>query len=181
MPSTDTFTIQPIRMFVHKYLRHATVSVDPFARNNSWATWTNDINPETKAAYHLDAGAFLDMLYNKGVKADLVLFDPPYSPRQIAECYHALNIDVTMQTTQSAAFKRQIREKIHAMLALGGIVLSFGWNSVGMGIERGYKPVEMLIVCHGGDHNDTLCVAEMKMQSTIFDMMTASDLNQAQP
>jgi len=42
-------------------------------------------------------------------------------------------------------------------------VLSFGWNSVGMGITRGYEIVEILLVCHGGAHNDTICIAEKKI------------------
>ena len=36
--------------------------------------------------------------------------------------------------------------------APGGIVLSFGWNSVGMGLNRGYELIEILLCCHGGAH-----------------------------
>jgi hypothetical protein len=38
------------------------------------------------------------------------------------------------------------------------VVLSFGWNSAGMGDF--FEPVELLLVAHGGAHNDTICVAE---------------------
>lgn len=49
-------------------------------------------------------------------------------------------------------------------------MLSFGWNSVGMGRKHSFEIVEILMVCHGGMHNDTICVAERKVsqQSDMF-------------
>ena len=55
MPSGDTFSIPPIGDFVQRYLDVANVSIDPFARNTNLATHTNDLNPDTTAAYHLKA------------------------------------------------------------------------------------------------------------------------------
>lgn len=156
MPSADTFDCKPIGALVRKYLRG--VSVDPFARNKRWATYTNDLNPRTAAEFHMDAIDFLSMLANRGIDADTVIFDPPYSPRQIAECYAAAGITAGMADTQSARFKRLVRDAIRKIVKPSGVVLSFGWNSVGMG--PGFSAEEMLIVCHGGDHNDTICLAE---------------------
>jgi hypothetical protein len=48
----------------------------------------------------------------------------------------------------------------------GGIVLSFGWQSAGMGIGRGYELIETMLVAHGGGHNDTICIAERKLSDT---------------
>ncbi len=79
MPSHNTFDIGPIGDFVKKYLLQSTISVDPFARSKRWATYTNDLNEGTAAEYHMDAEEFCLMLQNKGIKADLVIFDPPYS------------------------------------------------------------------------------------------------------
>ena len=31
-----------------------------------------------------------------------------------------------------------------------------------MGLNRGYKKVEIMLVAHGGWHNDTICVVERK-------------------
>lgn len=45
---------------------------------------------------------------------------------------------------------------------VGGEVLSFGWNSVGMGKSRGFEIVEIMLVSHGGMHNDTIYVREVK-------------------
>lgn len=164
MPSGDTFDVPPIRDFVQKYLLKSRVSVDPFARNKTWATHTNDLNPETKALHHMDAQAFLEQLASCAVKADLVIFDPPYSPRQISECYRGIGLEVGMKETQSAALYKRVRAAITPICTDDAIVLSFGWNSVGMGVKRGFKLVELMLCCHGGAHNDTICIAEQRDQ-----------------
>lgn len=163
MPNSNTFDIPPIGNFVRTYLLRSAVSIDPFARNKRWATHTNDLNPDTKAEYHLDAEEFLQALVHRGVKADLVIFDPPYSPRQIADCYQSIGRTVTQQDTQSAALYSRVRHSIIPLLLPGGVVLSFGWNSVGMGLKHGFKTEEILLCCHGGAHNDTICIAERKI------------------
>jgi hypothetical protein len=162
MPNHDTFSVPPIGDFVRSYLAASKVSVDPFARNKAWATHTNDIDPKTSAQCHMDAEAFLLKLAGDGVKADLVLFDPPYSPRQISECYKGIGLEVGMKETQSALLYQRVRNAIPAILEPGGIVLSFGWNTVGMGKKHGFEIVEIMLCCHGGAHNDTICLAERK-------------------
>ncbi len=141
-----------------RYLARSGVSIDPFARNKRWATHTNDLNPNTRAEHHMEARDFLRMLVSKGVSADLVIFDPPYSPRQVAEVYSEIGLTATMKDTQTASMKKECRELIRMLCKPGGVVLSFGWNSVGMG--SGFVTEEILMVCHGGDHNDTICLAE---------------------
>jgi 16S rRNA G966 N2-methylase RsmD len=37
---------------------------------------------------------------------DVILFDPPYSGRQVAECYKKLNKTVTMNDTNSGYFTK---------------------------------------------------------------------------
>lgn len=167
MPSKDTFSVRPIGEFVRKYLSRSVVSADPFARNNDWATHTNDINPNTKAQYHMDAVAFLEMLAANGTKADLVILDPPYSPRQISECYKESGLPVGMADTQNAALYSRVKSAVAAIMTDNAIALSFGWNSSGMGQKHGFEPIEYLLCCHGGAHNDTICVAERKVK-TLF-------------
>jgi hypothetical protein len=161
MPSADTFSIKPIGEFVKRYVL-SSVSVDPFARNCKLATVTNDINPNTSADYHMDAIEFLDMYSVGGALADVVVLDMPYSPRQISECYQELGRKVTMADTQSGNLYRRVRDAVMPILKPDGIVLSFGWNTVGMGKKRGFEIVEILLVCHGGAHNDTICMAEKR-------------------
>lgn len=159
MPSADTFSMPPALDFCARYLHGADVVIDPFARNSRLGTLRNDLNPATAAEYHLPAADFVRGL---DVVADAAIFDPPYSPRQIAECYAAAGLTPGMVDTQSAGMKAEVRDLLAARLRPGGIALSFGWNSVGFGAGRGFELVEVLLLCHGGDHNDTICIAERK-------------------
>lgn len=171
MPNHNTFEIKPIREFVLKYTQGKLIRIDPFARNNKFCNITNDLNPETTAEHHLDCPAFLDMLIERGILANIVVFDPPYSARQTSECYKQFGYPVTMETTQTN-FLCKNRERIDKLVKPGGIVLNFGWNSVGMGKKMGYEILEILLVAHGGAHNDTICVAERKLspnENTLFE------------
>ena len=156
MPTANTFSCLPIGSFVHKYLRG--VSVDPFARNSTLATHTNDLNPNTEAHYHMDAEAFLILLASKGVKADCIILDPPYSPRQISECYAEAGLKAGMKDTQNAVLYKRVRIAARLLATPDTTFLSFGWNSTGMGKEFDY--LEIKLVAHGGAHNDTICVAQ---------------------
>lgn len=165
MPAAETFKVRPIGDFVRKYKDHSLVSVDPFARNHV-ATYTNDIDPETSAGSHQDAGEFLKELRERGVIADLGIFDPPYSPRQISEHYRKAGLPVSMEDTQNGRLYKRVRDGLDALIVPGGVVLSFGWQSTGMGVGRGYDLIEVLLVAHGGAHNDTICIAERKRTLT---------------
>jgi hypothetical protein len=68
-----------------------------------------------------------------------------------------------MKETQSAVLYKRVRDAIMPVLAPDGVVLSFGWNTVGMGIKRRFEIVEIMLCCHGGAHNDTVCIAERKI------------------
>ena len=163
MPNADTFSVKPIGLFVDRWLKPGMFSIDPFARNCTRATVTNDLNPDTAAMFHLDAEEFVRIGVRERQHVDLVLFDPPYSPRQISECYQQIGREVTAKDTQNAVLYKRVRDAIDELLRPGGIVLSFGWSSNGMGKSRRYELEEILLVCHGGAHNDTICIAERKL------------------
>jgi hypothetical protein len=173
MPNAETFGIAPIGKFVRSYIDRSKVSIDPFARDRAWATYTNDINPKTAAQSHQDAEAFLGELQARGVNADLALFDPPYSPRQVSEHYKDAGLQVTREDTQNGRLYKRVRDALDPLMLPGGIVLSFGWQSAGMGKTRGYELIETMLVAHGGGHNDTICIAERKM--------TTADITHVEP
>ena len=108
MPNSETFSIKPIRELIDKYREEGMVIVDPFARNSDIGTITNDLDPDTRAMYHKDATDFLRGLSDN--IADMVLYDPPYSPRQVSESYKKLGGTVDMQTTQSSYWAMQKKE-----------------------------------------------------------------------
>lgn len=165
MPNACTFDVGYIGSFVRQRLHASKVSVDPFARNKRWATYTNDLNPETAAQWHMEAEEFLNILAVDDIKADLLLFDPPYSPRQLKECYDGIGRKMQMEDAQAALYTHW-RDAAMPILTDDAVVLSFGWNSVGFGKGRGFEIEEILLVCHGGAHNDTICVAERRMPKT---------------
>lgn len=161
MPTKNTFDCLPINELVQRYISSSKTSVDPFARDSNLATYTNDLNPNTNAEYHMDALDFLKLLSERDVKADVVLLDPPYSLRQMKECYENIGRKVSQRETQR--FYGDLRDAVDNLIMPMGHVLSFGWNSIGMGKTRNYRIIEIKLVCHGRAHNDTICVVDQKI------------------
>ena len=122
MPNSNTFTIKPIAELLARYcIGHGA---DAFARNSKWANLTNDLDPTTSATSHMDAADFMRSIPDASL--DYFLFDPPYSPRQVSECYRALGKTVTMETTQARFWSRMKRE-IARTVKPGGHCLTFVW------------------------------------------------------
>ena len=162
MPNSETFSIKPIGELVQRYLAVSETSVDPFARNKRWATFTNDLNPATEADSHMEATEFLWSLHGAGITADLIIIDPPYSPRQVKECYGSIGIKMAQDDALLGKIRKARKEAVDAVLSSGGYVITCGWNTVGMGKTLGYELLEILLVCHGSDHNDTIVTVEQK-------------------
>lgn len=159
MPNKNTFDIKPIRELIEKYKTKGVV-IDPFANKNKIAYTTNDLDPQYNTDYHLDALDFLKLFGDKSV--DMVLYDPPYSPRQVSECYKSLGQTVNMKTTQASYWSNQKKE-IGRIVKENGIVVTCGWNSGGIGKKYGFEILEILLVAHGGWHNDTIITVEKKV------------------
>lgn len=157
MPNGDTFSMKPVADFIARHADRTGLVVDPFARNSRIGDLRNDLNPKTDAEYHMNAIDFLESLADR-TDITTVLFDPPYSPRQISECYAEAGLTATMKDTQNARFYKACRDAMKKFLMPGDIVLSFGWNSIGMGAE--WERLETMLVYHGGAHNDTICCAD---------------------
>ena len=164
MPSAWTFTIKPIMNLLQDEgavgLMKKGVWIDPFAGMNSPADITNDINPKANAKYHLDAIEFLKK--QKSQEYDGALLDPPYSYRQVSEHHKAVGIKVTGWHT-SSGWGKTIKDEITRIVKPHGKVISFGWNSMGLGKNRGFVMERILLVAHGGGKNDTICTVEIKI------------------
>lgn len=134
MPNKNTFDIKPIRSLIMEEMG-AGVWIDPFANKNKLASITNDLNSEYDTDFHMDALDFLKTFENESV--DGILYDPPYSPRQVSECYHNVGYDVTNETTRASFWGNQKKE-IARIVKPGGKVITFGWNSGGIGRKHGF-------------------------------------------
>jgi len=163
MPNKDTFSIKPINKLISEYINENHDVADPFSNGKWWngKTVTNDLDESLDSDFHLDAIDFLKEL--KDSSMDVILFDPPYSPRQISECYKRLNKSVNMQTTQSS-YWGNMKKEIARILKPSGLCLTFGWNSGGIGKKYGMEIEEILLVAHGGWHNDTIVTIDRKIK-----------------
>ena len=170
MPNKNTFDIKPIKELIEKYIMmlenssayYPYTSIDPFANKNRIAKITNDLDTQYNTDYNLDSLEFLKIFGDKSV--DLILFDPPYSPRQVSESYKKLGKSVNMQTTQ-ASFWGNMKKEVGRIASDDCIVISFGWNSGGMGKSNGFEIEEILLVPHGGNHNDTIVTVERRVKN----------------
>src|SRR5262245_13795055 len=156
-PSPYTFQLWPLQSLFRQYLTADIVSVDPFAGNARVATFTNDLDPTTAADSHLDA---LDFCQHLTGPFDAVLFDPPYSPRQMAECYHRMGMT---GPTRNSVYSR-VKTILAPLVTVGGLAICCGWNTSGFGRRRGFELIELVIVVHGSAHNDTLVTVERKRE-----------------
>lgn len=139
MPNKNTFQIKPIGELIKKY--------DP---RREWI----DPFPDP---YKEDALSYLSK-FSSNV-CDGLLFDPPYSPRQLKECYESNG--QSLHDTTSGVWARW-KDEIARVIKPGGICISFGWSSNGIGLKRGFHILEILLVAHGGNHNDTIVTVERK-------------------
>lgn len=154
MPTANTFTIRPIHELIIKHLQPGWI--DPFANRFSPAEFTNDIDDKIPTTHHMDALEFVGLFDS----VPGALLDPPYSLRQIREHYNGSKIShLTL-----------IMNELAKIVKPGGTVITFGWNSNGFGKKRGFSVVEILLVHHGGHHNDTIATVEVKtcQQQTMF-------------
>ena len=159
MPNSKTFAIKPIKELLKEEISDNEIWIDAFANKSKVATITNDLNPDYDTNYHMDALEFFKMFGDNSV--DGVLYDPPYSLRQVVECYKGMGVGITQETTQSSWRSKHIDE-IKRILKPGGKAICFGWNSSGVGKVRGFELNRILLVPHGGSHNDTICTVEIK-------------------
>lgn len=165
MPNKNTFTIKPIKELIERYIRELkeenpnSIIIDPFANQSKLADITNDLDNRYDTDYHMDALDFLKIFDDKSI--DMVLYDPPFSPRQVAECYKNLGKTVNMETTQSSYWSKHKKE-ISRIIKKNGIVITCGWNSGGIGKTNGFEIIEILLVPHGGWHNDTIVTVDKK-------------------
>lgn len=118
------------------------LNVDEF-RVDSNAEWNPDIL--------IDA---LEFVQTTDMKFDTIILDPPYSLRKSYEKYNGHYIGSNWT---------RIRRAIPRICNDGAIVISFGYNSQGMSKSLGFEKIEVCVVCHNGDRNDTIVTVERKI------------------
>jgi len=140
MPSHKTFTIKPLKKLIDEEL--GSNYIDPFPY-----------------PFKQDAIDYLKTIPDNSV--DHLVFDPPYSQRQLKEKYHSNGISLDHPMNNS--YWSNCRKEISRIVKSTGKVISFGWNSNGIGIKYGFKITRIVLVAHGSQHNDTIATVEVKI------------------
>lgn len=109
-----------------------------------------DIDVEVEPDYCMDAYDFVIKCVEHEAKFDTIILDPPYNLRKSREKYGGRYI---------GSFTK-IKNLIPNILNEGGVVITLGYDSVGMSKSRGFKKEAVCLVCHNGDHNDTIVLKE---------------------
>lgn len=163
MPSKWTFSMKSIQQLFGRY-DVGEKWADPFAGKNSPADYSNDIEGATegrKAVSQMDALDFLseqsDDFFNG------ILFDPPYSVEQCLRKYTPKQ----KGTAGRAEYWAKCKDQIARIVKPDGHAISFCWDSTGIGKKRGFEIVEIVLICHGACHNDTIVTVERKTPKLI--------------
>ena len=155
MPTIWTFRIKPVAALLDRY-QVGDGWADPFAGENSPAQYANDIEGRGNA-YQMDALDFLRTIADCTVSG--VLFDPPYSTEQCLRRYTPKQGG----TAGRAEYWARCKDEIARILKPGGICISFCWDSTGIGKKRGFEIIEVMLLCHGACHNDTIVTIDRKL------------------
>ena len=156
MPHKHTFRIPTVKCLLRRFMESGKGWADPFANNRSPAEYTNDLNPETDAKCHMDAVDFLTTFDANSLNG--VLLDPPYSMHQCLVSYEGYG-------TRRVIALTPVYDEAARIVKPGGLVLTFGWNSNGIGAGRNFEMVEVVLIHHGGHHNDTIITVERKLEA----------------
>lgn len=161
MPNKWTFTIKPIKELLTEEVEGLVA--DPFAGKNSPAHEQNDLSEDCGNwdSDHKDALLWLNG--KRSNRYDTVLFDPPYSITQAKEHYQGHGMELLDTKPTSMKYWAECKNEIARILKPGGKAICFGWNSMGLGKNRGFKMTRILLVPHGGSKNDTICTVEIKL------------------
>jgi hypothetical protein len=155
MPNQWTFIMPKIQQYLLKIVQKHQKILIPFAGEYRFPKMEKhwiyiDIEPNKPQPYI--QGNTLNVLPKLQEKFDLIISDPPYSFFQAHTTYK--NKDLISMTA--------IKEEYNRLLVGGGQIISFGFNSTGMGKKRGFTKIELSIVNQGGNHNDILILLEQK-------------------
>lgn len=154
MPNRYTFRMRTIEDMLRKEM--SGTWADPFCGKASPAQIRNDADVSLDDCAHLDGLDFLKSLEANSV--DGMLFDPPYSTEQALRKYKPKHNG----TAGRAEYWARCKDEIARIVRKGGKSICFGWDSTGIGKNRGFELQRVLLLCHGACHNDTIVTVEIK-------------------
>lgn len=152
-PKRYTFQQPKLKEWIEKYCKGNVLNLFAGIVKLNVNEIRVDIDKNVSADYCMDAYDFVNMAIEKDMKFDTIVLDPPYNLRKSREKYGGRYI---------GSFTK-IKEKLPLILSEKGIVITLGYDSVGMARCRGFEKIAICLICHNGDHNDTICLVERKL------------------
>ena len=145
--------------------------VDPFA-NDSFTNYlqgciTNDLNPKFNTNYNLEFKDFAHEMKEIDHQFDLVIFDPPYSLRQLKDNYDGIGKDLKLWQTHN--MWGEGKDDLAQLVKVGGYVISLGWTTAGFGRKRGFSKREVHVFEQQAreDRYSLFLVVEQKLQTKL--------------
>jgi hypothetical protein len=146
-----TFSVKPIKNWVEANCIGQTLNLFAGKTKLDISEIRNDLDIEALAEYHMDALEFLRTW--EGEPFGTILLDPPYAYRKSMEMYKGI---------KCSPF-RQLKDEIPRVLQSNGIVITFGYHSNTMGMNRGFIVDKICLFSHGGAIHDTIASIERKI------------------
>ena len=146
-PKRWTFEQPKLRKFVERWCKGKVLNLFAGKVKLDVDEFRVDIDKNAIADWYGDAYEFVT---TTDMKFDTVILDPPYNIRKSREKYEGRWIGSL--TKIKNALPQILNEKAR--------VISLGYDSVGMSKKRGFRKIAICLVCHSGDHNDTICLVE---------------------
>ena len=178
--SNEPFSMPVVQHLIKKTLQKIKGTrkvriVDPFARNHrqqGCITISNDLNPEIDCMYNLEMNDFSKLMLEKVSAGELPLFDlafhdPPYSLRQLKDCYDDIGKDLEKWQTNNMWCSGL--DDIAKCVRVGGYAISAGWHSHGFGKKRGFEKVGVYVIeqVASPDRYDLIITVEKKVQYSL--------------
>jgi hypothetical protein len=178
--SSEPFSNPHVRKIIDRIMNevmyntcgNATVC-DPFARESFTNTLpnciTNDLNTAFNTDFNLEFKDFAEVLQGSHHTIDLLLFDPPYSLRQLKDCYDGIGKDLKLWQTQN--MWKEGKDKLATIMPVGSYAISLGWTTSGFGKGRGFEKKEVHVFEQSAreDRYSMLLTVERKVQHSLND------------
>lgn len=146
-PKKWTFEQPKLKLWLEKWSTGKVLNLFAGKTRLNLDEFRVDCNSEMDADWYGDAYEFVT---TTDKRFDTIILDPPYSARKSKEKYNGNYI---------GSFTK-IKNKLSKILNPNGIVIILGYDSVGMSKSRGFEKIAICLICHNGDHNDTICLVE---------------------
>lgn len=146
-PKRFTFEQPKLRIWVESWCKGEVLNLFAGTTKLNVNEFRVDIDKNMVADWYGDA---LEFVKTTNLRFNTIVLDPPYNLRKSREKYNGKYI---------GSFTK-LKNELKNVLRDGGRVITLGYDTVGMSQSRGFKKVAICLVCHGGDHNDTICLVE---------------------